>query len=292
MPENEEQPGSLAARIYRLKTDTWIRYTKASEIREQLEALLLHPKTHRMPNLSITAETNNGKSMLLNNFYERHPPIQDPTTEYTILPVLLVQIPPEPDEGRLYSAMLERLMIEGPPKEPAASKLKRLKETFTKLRTQMLMFDEFNNFLAGSHIKQRKALNGIKYLGNELRIPIVAAGTPEARRALASDPQLANRFTPVTLPQWQDDADFARLMLSIEPKLGLMQPSNLSEENMTAPILRATEGLIGEVVTLLRILAEHAMRSGTEKISEDMLKHNFLRKIGWVNPSDRTRMSI
>lgn len=292
MPESKEQPESLSARIYRLKTDTWIRYTKASEIRDHLEALLRHPKTHRMPNLSITAETNNGKSMLLNNFYELHPPIQDPATEYTILPVLLVETPPEPDEGRLYSAILERLFIEGPPKEPASSKLKRLKEILTKLQTQMLMFDEFNNLLAGSHLKQRKALNGIKYLGNELRIPIVAAGTPEARRALASDPQLANRFTPVTLPRWQDDEDFARLMLSIEPKLGLNQPSNLFEENMTAPILSATEGLIGEIVTLLRMLAEHAMRSGTEKISEDMVKRDFLHKIGWVKPSDRTRVSM
>lgn len=292
MPEKDEQPESLAERIYRLKTDSWIRYTRASEIRDQLEALLLHPKTHRMPNLSITAETNNGKSMLLNNFYELHPPIQDPTTEYTILPVLLVQIPPEADEGRLYSAMLERLFIDGPPKEPALSKLKRLKEILTKLQTQMILFDEFSNLLAGSYIKQRKTLNGIKYLGNELRIPIVAAGTPEARRALASDPQLANRFTPVTLPRWQDDEDFARLMLSIEPKLGLKQPSNLFEENMTALILAASEGLIGEVVSLLRLLAEHAMRTETEKISEDMLKRDFLRKIGWVKPSDRTRVSI
>ena len=283
---------SLEARVLRLKTDIWIRYTRASEIRDRLEALLVHPKTHRMPNLAIISETNNGKSMLLNNFYELHPPSQDPASEYTILPVLLVQMPPEPDEGRLYSAMLERLFIEGPPKEPAASKLKRLKEMLTKLQTRMILFDEFSNLLAGSYLKQRKALNGIKYLGNELRIPIVAAGTIETRTALASDPQLANRFTPVTLPRWQDDEEFARLMLSLEPKLGLQHASNLHEEHMTAPLVAASEGLIGEVVTLLRLLAEHAMRSGIEKITEPMLSRDFLRKTGWTRPSERMLIPV
>lgn len=284
-------PESLEARIQQLKTDVWIRYTRATEIRDRLEALLKHPKTHRMPNLAIIAETNNGKSMLLNNFEKLHPPIQDPSSEYTILPVLLLQMPPEPDEGRLYGAMLEKLFIEGPPKEPASSKLKRLKDILTKLQTQMILFDELNNMLAGSYLKQRKALNGIKYLGNELRIPIVAAGTPEARTALASDPQLANRFTPVTLPRWQDDEEFARLMLSLEPKLGLKQPSNLHEEEMTSLLVAASEGLIGEVVALLRLLAEHAMRSGSEKITTAMLRRDFLRDIKWVRPSERLLVS-
>jgi len=49
---------------------------------------------------------------------------------------------------------------------------------------------------------------------------------------------------------------------------------------------------MGEIVTLLRTLAEHAMRSGAEKISEEMLKRDFLHKIGWVRPSDRTRISM
>jgi hypothetical protein len=42
----------------------------------------------------------------------------------------------------------------------------------------------------------------LRWLGNELQIPLVALGTAEALRAIQSDDQLANRFSPFPLPLW------------------------------------------------------------------------------------------
>jgi hypothetical protein len=52
-------------RIAKVRGGRWIRYPLADRIAAKLEELLLLPKAHRMPNLLIVGETNNGKTALL-----------------------------------------------------------------------------------------------------------------------------------------------------------------------------------------------------------------------------------
>ena len=66
-----------------------------------------------------------------------------------------------------------------------------------------------------SRVKQRHFLNVIKYLGNELQIPIVAVGTHDAFNAVQSDPQLSNRFEPALLRRWTLTDDYLRLLASL-----------------------------------------------------------------------------
>lgn len=284
-----DQSLTLELRIRQLHERTWIGYGRAVEIRNTLEHLISYPKTHRMPNLAIIGETNNGKTMLLGNFLRRHGPNPDPTIDRVTLPVLMIQTPPDPDEVRLYGALLERLQASGATREPADSKLRRLQRILTDLQTKMLMLDEFQHALAGSPVRQRKFLNALKYLGNELQIPIVVAGTPDGLNALQSDQQIANRFEPMFLPKWKMGEDFLRLLVSVEKVLGLKYPSGLAATGLATRILDESEGTIGEIIRLLRLLAEQAIRTGTERITEEALKETNLTKIGWRRPASRTR---
>lgn len=86
------------------------RYDGANAILERLESLLVHPKSHRMPNLLVVGDTNNGKTMLLKRFCKRHPAYDNKEGEVANVPVLFVQAPPVPDEGRFYNAILELLL--------------------------------------------------------------------------------------------------------------------------------------------------------------------------------------
>jgi hypothetical protein len=54
-------------------------------------------------------------------------------------------------------------------------------------------------------------LNLIRFLGNELCIPLVGVGTREAYLATRSDDQLENRFEPFTLPLWEPDEEACSL---------------------------------------------------------------------------------
>jgi ATP-dependent Clp protease ATP-binding subunit ClpA len=65
---------------------------------------------------------------------------------------------------------------------------------------QVLVIDELHNMLAGNSSVRREFLNLLRFLGNELRVPIVGVGTREAYLAIRSDDQLENRFEPLTLP--------------------------------------------------------------------------------------------
>jgi len=141
-----------AERIRRIHGRPWVGYTRATRIREQLEELLNYPKTHRMPNLALIGETNNGKTMLLTKFCERHGPPTDPNDDHIVLPVLMIQTPTEPDEGRLYRALLERLFATASRRETVDSMLSRLKIILRQLENRMLVFDEFNNAVAGNPV--------------------------------------------------------------------------------------------------------------------------------------------
>jgi hypothetical protein len=66
----------------------WIEYTKAAEAIRKLEYLLTHPKIHRMPNLLLVSDTNNGKTMIVNRFRELHPPCDNEEGEAICYPVL------------------------------------------------------------------------------------------------------------------------------------------------------------------------------------------------------------
>jgi len=276
------------ARILAIQKRSWIGYPRAQEIRQQLDDLLNHPKVPRMPNLAIIGETNNGKSSILESFYRRHQPPDDPNIDRTPLPILMVDTPPEPDEGRLYRHMLRHLFATVGRREPSDLLFDRLKVLLRHLETQMVVLDEFNCAVAGTPVKQRRFLNALRLMGNDLRLPIVVAGTPETLAALQSDPQLANRFEPTFLPKWKLDTDYARLLMSVEKGFALQQPSDLAHPKFAQRLLDLSEGILGETMELLRRLAIRAIRSGEEQITPTMLKPDVLRSIHWVEPSRRT----
>jgi hypothetical protein len=279
------------ARIHEVKSISWIGYPRAVSIRNQMQDLLAHPRTHRMPNLALIAETNNGKTMLLKNFCKHSNPPEDPNAEKTILPVLMVQTPPSADEGRLYYTILDRLCAAGSAREPEDSKLRRICIILQHLETKMLVLDDFFNIGSSTPSRRRKFLNALRNLSIALEMPIVISGTPETLNILSVDPSIANRFKPLFLPKWSEDRfeDFARFVLSVEKTLLLKKPCQLCEEETLRSLLTFGEGMIGEVVAIMRLLAEWAIRSGTESICRNDVTRDSLKALGWVMPSDRSR---
>jgi hypothetical protein len=103
-------------RIEYLQRPRWIGYSRAREIVGRLEEVLRHPKVHRMPNILLLGESNNGKTMLAARFAQRHRTTSDPSK----IRVLMVQTPAAPDENRFYAGILEALNAPYRPQETAA----------------------------------------------------------------------------------------------------------------------------------------------------------------------------
>ncbi len=92
---------------------------------------------------------------------------------------------------------------------------------------RMLIIDEVHALLAGSFRQQRIFLNAIRFLANDLKAPLVCAGTDLARRSLLTDPQLAERFEALHLRRWADDRFLTQLLSSLGALLPLRRPSAL-----------------------------------------------------------------
>jgi hypothetical protein len=273
---------STEERIARIRAERWIGYTRAKEIREQLEDLLTHPKTHRMPNLLIYGDTNNGKSMIVNRFYGQHMAYDNPGGDGVVIPVLLVQCPPVPDEGRFYNTILEAVYSPYKASDRPDKKQFQVLKMLRRVRLKMLILDEIHNLIAGNLNKQRHFLYTIKYLGNELKIPIVGVGTKDALVALQTVPEMANRFEPAHLPRWDMGAEYQKLLVSFERMLPLKKPSSLVGAESAAKLLSMSEGLIGELSAILVKAAVKAIKGGDEQITVSLLK-----SLKWIPPSKR-----
>src|SRR5215467_2290196 len=281
-PKTRELLGRpIEERIAYIQLDSWIPYSQANKILQQLEELLNHPKCDRMPNLAITAQTNNGKTRLMKHFLSLHPASESSGT--IIAPVFYVQCPGFPDESRLYSAILLKLCKKFRPSAPAQEKLVLLLDALSKIEIRILALDEVNFTEVGTAAKQKRFLNALRYLANELPISIVCMGTEEMMRVIRSVPSVENRFQPMVLPQWQTDQEFRKLLASFEKLIPLKYPSDLQDSStLTTRLLTRSEGTIGELKALLAAAATDAMRSGTERITEEIIDG-----CTYVSPSTR-----
>jgi hypothetical protein len=277
-------------RIKKIQGYRWIGYDKAKEVLDKLNWLITYPKKQRMPNLLIVGATNNGKTMIINKFKEQHPDNNNLNGDAKIIPVLIIQAPPTADENRFYNLILNKLNAPYKANDKPGNKYLQVVGICEQVGLRMLIIDEVHDIIAGSRANQRVFRNVIKQLGNDLKIPIVGAGTREAYNAIRSDEQLANRFEPIVLPRWTisdnlppNKDPYLKLLITFERMLPLRNPSHLFEKNMALKLLGMSDGLIGELSAVLTRAAEEAIRNNREKIDGVTLN-----RINWVSPPDRS----
>lgn len=271
-------------RIAKLRSEYWIEYTRAQEALYKMEELLNHPQKIRMPNMLLISPTNNGKSMIVEKFRRKHLPYTSANQDHEVIPVLTVQMPSNPSVRRFYSTILNALgapVIYNTTAQYENIAIKLMKATEVK----MLIVDELHNLLAGNNNVQREFLNVLRFIGNTMKIPIVGVGIKDAYLAIRSDDQLENRFEPFILPLWQDDNEFSKLLKSIIMVLPLHKYSPLLDTEVRSIILSRSEGIIGEIMTLLTRAACEAIISGQEFIDGTILE-----KTKYNSPSERRRL--
>lgn len=271
-------------RIRIIKADRWIGYTRACATLNRLEELFTWPVKQRMPNLLIIGPTNNGKSMIVEKFRRSHAECMAENSERELIPVVVVQAPTEPSVARFYAMLLAAMGA--PHRRPA--KVVDLEQVALRVlrtvKTKILVIDELHNILTGKSDKRSEFLTLLRFLGNELRIPIVGVGTKDAYLAIRSDDQLENRFEPMPLPAWEEGDEFISFLASFCAALPLRRQSNIATEEMARYILSRTGGTIGEIAKLLTAAALVAVETGDEA-----LNRQTLAQADYQSPSERRR---
>lgn len=278
---------SVDERLAYFRKDSWIPYPCADDILKQLEDLLRYPKCERMPNLAISARSNNGKTRLLQHFLSSHKASDNPQGGAIVVPALYLQCPGVPDESRLYDAILIKLFRSFKASASPREKLRLVLDVLREIQLRMLIIDEANYTESGSADRQKTFLNALRYIGGELQISIVSAGTEEMMRVIRTVPAAENRFIPAFIPLWKDDDSFRRLMASFEMLLPLEYPSGLSTKKMSSLLLARCGGPIGELKMLLGKAAEYAMIHKIERITEEIVD-----ACGYMSPAARRNAKV
>lgn len=259
-------------RIRLVQTARWVGFPRAGIAVEELERRFHYPSCARMPCMLLYGDSGMGKTMILEKMERQHPNSYDERRGVTKRPVLIIQMPASPDERRFYTRILE---VSGAPyfiRDQIGALEGRVIHLLQQLGTQLLFIDEVHHLLAGSHREQRRALNLLKFLTNELKIVIVAVGSSDAFHALQTDVQVASRFEPLLIPRWTETEAFRAFIVAYGKLLPLRKPSPFGEPEMIRSLLKQSAGITGRVTWLLGRAAEMAIQDGSEFIDATIVE--------------------
>lgn len=284
-PLDDDPPSEMDRAVDSIWKPCWIDYPAATAGLEKLRSIYRHPRTSRPPCLLIVGLPNSGKTSLVKEFEREVTPARSDDDELDWAPVMYVQAPPTADASALYLSILRR--IEAP--EECTGRITKLQDQtlklLEKLRTRVLIVDELAYMLSGTTPQRNIYSNVIRHLSNELEISIVGVGTKKLLRTFQTDQQSGSRFEPLFLPRWKMGQDYFAFIVQICLRAGLKPDGEFTDKAFIERIFRMSEGLTGETWKLMCLVIEHAVRSGKETVSPDMLK-----KVDWVAPSERRKM--
>ena len=260
-------------RIIFSMTDRFINYGRAKRILEYMELLLKVPRQPRMKGILLYGDSGTGKTMIVRHFFEKFAPKENEDDDADEIPVLLVETPTEPKEKLLYDKIMDTLGVPYKKNEDILEKEKNVEYYVNMLRIRMLIFDEFHNVLNRTAIQQKRVLAAVKSLTNRLWIPIVLVGTKDVLIAVETDEEVKRRFDPYKLEPWSLGREFLKLLRTIEATLPLKLPSYMWKNRGLANwLLEKTDGIMSEIVHLIKLGAREAILSGEERITLEVMK--------------------
>jgi replication-associated recombination protein RarA len=259
-------------RIEWIRADRWVNFAMAERALRRLEDLLAYPRRDRMPCMLIYGDTGIGKTKIIAKFLRDHPPVFDHGTGITRAPVVGFQMPAQPDEDQFYDELFRALGAPSRSGDRIAGTRRNCRELLRAMGTRMLIIDEVHAMLAGTYRQQRIFLNTIRFLANDLRMLLVCAGTDEARQAILTDTQLAERFDALELPRWRDDEALRWLLASFAAILPLRRLSEVDSAALRKRVLVVTDGVTNRIFRVIEVVAANAITNGSERIDLSSLE--------------------
>src|SRR5690606_31069305 len=174
-------------RIRAIRSRRWVLYPRAKQALDRLSRLLDHPRGTRMPSVAIYGDSGMGKTMIMKQFRDQHPPRFHPLTGTLKTPVLALEMTSRPCERRFHPGLLPRPGAPPRPRADIAQMEQAALRIMEAIGVQVLVIDEVHNIHAGTYREQRIVLNTLRFLSNRLQISLVCFGVNEAREAISGD---------------------------------------------------------------------------------------------------------
>lgn len=262
-----------AVRAQVIIKDRMIRYPALAAVEAQADWLFKEVRRKRARGLVVSARAGNGKSSLAEAISRRFKPTEDHGNPCA----LMISMSGARDARTVYGRIMEEL---GSPAR-ISHRLSDREMLVTRLlkivKCRLLILDEVQDLLLGSERDQQRALEAIKFLMNELRLPVLAFGTEKAVQGFSSDAHLKARFAEVDLPLWKADDTLANFLATYERFLPLKKFSNLASPDKVAVLAKVGGGVLDTIIQRIQNAALMAIADGSEQITKSLLERAATR---------------
>lgn len=252
---------SIEERSAFIRSPRWIGHGAALNAHHRLGEILSRPVAMRTNGLMLVGPYANGKTMIAERFaieHLRNSPVQK---------VWVVQTREGAGLSHFYGSILHALKAPHAHTRNVERTVEQLDHLLTRLAPRILIFDEFHNALRGRARDVEAIFAFLRRLGRTYDVSPVLVGEIAVYDFVNATNEMASRFELCSVPRWQYTEEFLALLDSLEAALPLAKASDLSDERIARKIFVLSEGLIGEVVSILTKAAIAALCSGKERIT-------------------------
>ena len=216
-------------------------------------------------------ETGCGKTTIARHYYESTLKSAEPGDDD--LSALYVSVPSKCTPKALAEALLFAFGDPRADKGTLHNMTRRVIAYIQRKSVSLVIFDEFQHFM--NRENQRvvyEASDWLKSLANEVECPFLAVGLPSTVKIIRHNEQLVRRVVanvPLPCLPYVTSGDvkrFRTLLALFAKKLPFDNPGLLVEPQISLRIHEASQGVIGRVVRLLRLVGETALRDDSRKL--------------------------
>jgi len=215
----------------------------------------------------LTGQSGAGKSTLLDWYVERNPVIRLPDRDLT--PVVKVSTPERANVNDLAEETLRALGDVAPHAGKKSAKTHRIRKALVDSGVELLVFDEFQQFIEHGPKTLLEVTNWLKNLIINTKVPIVIAGLPKCTEIAALNIQMRRRFSqqyylkPFALTSGESFTEFRSILKAFHQKTPF--PSIEFHRPDTAKrFLMASEGLLGYITKTINGACEIAQLEGAQ----------------------------
>jgi DNA transposition AAA+ family ATPase len=270
----------------------YIHFPRNEAALKAIHACHTHAKrSNESEGILIQGKTGAGKTTLVKLYMKDYP--RRYTPEKTIGPVLYTRVPVPATCKSLVSELLTAIGDPAAEKGTQISQTLRLKRFLGACCVELLILDEFQHFQdRDSHKVLRTVSDWLKLLMDDTGVPIVLVGLPYSHTILDApgNEQLQRRFGGrIELEAFRyntskERQDFRRFLKIIDDKLPLAERSDLADSSTALCIFEATNGVIGNVMKLIRHATRFALESNQEKLTMEILGLAYEQRLAANNP--------